>query len=173
MPLAQHKAGPGPVQDQVQDPVPGPSPPYSVSYICSSVVVVMNSSISLLPSWSLRSGVLGFGAISSSSETKSWLSKQRQMNKGTQISSPWPTPPQGWSQGPSLLPLLDTHTLAPWVSARHREGFAVCQNGSAGRAEAVGATGKSWLLTNLFLTAPNTVQRLQGMPYTFMPGTGT
>lgn len=58
-------------------PIPTLFPPSSASYICSNVVVVTNSSISLLPSWSLGSGVFGFGATNSSSEIESWLSMQR------------------------------------------------------------------------------------------------
>ena len=58
-------------------PVPAPSLPSSASYVRSTVVIIINSSISLLSSWPLGSGVLGFAVISSSSETESCLSTQR------------------------------------------------------------------------------------------------
>lgn len=100
-------------------PVPTPSPPSSASYVCSSVVVVINSSVSLLPSWSLGSGVLGVGAISSSSETESWLSKQRQRDKGAQTSSPCPHPSIGLEPGPISSPTAGHTHSSPGVSASH------------------------------------------------------
>lgn len=124
-------------------PVPAPSPPSSASYVGSSVVVT--KSISFLPSWSLGSGVLDFGAISSSSESKSWLSGQRGRRTREHTPSSCPLPAQGWSQGPALLPLLVTHTH-PLGLSQVWGGFALCQMGSAGNPLCGSAGQEPWEL---------------------------